>query len=314
LSSGFLENQPAQIRWLEDPKPLVARIKGWIGFTVTALFLFSTLFFFNFLQMVSLLVRPFSRTAFRRANTFLASIWWGWCAIGAERGYRIKMVFSGDPLPLRENAMVFANHQQMVDPLALLSLARRQNRIGDLKWFAKKQIKYAPGIGWGLRFLDCLFLQRNWESDRKMVERTFSKFIVEDIPLWLIAFSEGTRITPEKLAQSQAYATKQGLQVPRYTLVPRTKGFVAAVTALRSHFKAVYDVTIGYPEGIPKLGQYMKGYVHEIHFHVRRFPIDMLPPEEGLSAWLVERFQEKDLLMAYFWKQGEFPSRLPPLS
>jgi 1-acyl-sn-glycerol-3-phosphate acyltransferase len=295
---------------MESPKSFSASFVGWVKLVASSLFFFSTLFFFNFLQMVSLLLRPFSREAFRRTNTFLAGLWWGWCALGAERVYQVEMVFSGDPLPTRENAMVFANHQQMVDPLALLSLALREKMIGDLKWFAKKPIKFVPGIGWGLRFLDCLFLQRDWASDQNMVQKTFSKFIIQNIPLWLMSFSEGTRITPEKLAQSQSYAKRQGLPEPRYTLVPRTKGFVAAVTALRSHLKAVYDVTIGYPQGIPTLSQYLKGYVRAIHMHVRRFPIETLPPEEGLSQWLVDRFQEKDRLVGYFLEHGAFPNSI----
>ena len=79
------------------------------------------------------------------------------------------MVISGDELPQTENAVVIANHQSMTDVQALFLLARKAGRLGDLKWFVKNSLKYVPGIGWGMVFLDCLFVKRDWTADRRRI-------------------------------------------------------------------------------------------------------------------------------------------------
>lgn len=87
--------------------------------------------------------------------------------------------------------------------------------------------------------------------------------------MWLIAFSEATRYTPEKYAESVAWCAANGRPQPRHLLYPRTKGFVATVSHLQRcaakeaessqqqpapdtppvvplHVRAIYDVTIAY--------------------------------------------------------------------
>ena len=75
-----------------------------------------------------------------------------------------------------------------------------------MKWFVKDILKWIPGPGWGMVMIDCIFLKRNWARDKQDVLDLFSKFKRDDIPVFLVSFLEGTRATPEKLAQSQQYA------------------------------------------------------------------------------------------------------------
>jgi hypothetical protein len=128
-----------------------------------------------------------------------------------------------------------------------------------------------------------------------------------------MTFVEGTRVRPAKLARSQAYAREHGMKELHHVLVPRTKGFVASVQNLRGHVTAVYDLTIGYENGVPTLWQWIKGYVRRVHLHVRRYPVESLPvEEEPLSAWLVERFEEKDRLLESYYRSGSFPDGTAP--
>jgi hypothetical protein len=80
------------------------------------------------------------------------------------------------------------------------------------------------------------------------------------------------------------------------------------VQGLRGHITAIYDLTVGYEEGVPTLWQYVKGLVDRVHLHVRRFPIEELPEtDEGLRQWLLERFVEKDRLLEHYYQTGAFP-------
>ena len=269
---------------------------------------------FNVAQTASLVMVPFSRRSFRRFNRWCANTWWGWCVVAAEKFNRLQIVVTGEDLPPDDNALVVSNHQQMPDIVTLMFLAKSKRRLGDLKFFVKQPLKWIPGLGWGLQYLNCPFLRRDWTQDRATIRRTFETLVQERIPMWLVSFAEGTRATPEKIRKSAEWATERGIAATRHVMIPRTKGFVATIDGLGDHLHAVYDVTIGYVEGVPTLWQLITGSVHQIHVHVRRFPSEELPRlEVELREWLFARYREKDRLLEHFYSHGAFPSESLPL-
>jgi 1-acyl-sn-glycerol-3-phosphate acyltransferase len=275
---------------------------------------FATLIAFNAAQTASLLIKPFSPRAFRRFNRWCANTWWGWCVVFGERFNSTEIVISGEDLPTDENALVVSNHQQMPDITTIMALARSKGRLGDLKFFVKDALKWVPGLGWGMQFLNCPFLRRDWAADRTKIEATFDTLVHERIPMWLVSFAEGTRSTEEKIRSSAEWAVDRGIEATRHVLIPRTKGFVATVEGLGDHLNAVYDVTIGYVDGVPSLWQYITGRVKKIHLHVRRFPVDELPKLEAeLKEWLLDRFYEKDQLLEHYYRTGAFPAEPTPV-
>ena len=294
---------------LKDPPGL----KPWLRAVFVAMpvitLLISSLLIINLAQMLSVGLFPFSRHAFRRLNREFADFWWGMCVTVSRRINKLDLVISGDEIPPRENAIVLCNHQQMPDITLLLVLARDKERLGDMKWFVKDQLKYMPAIGWGMVFLDCLFVKRDWTADMETIRQTFGRIMRDKVPLWLMIFPEGTRFSPKKLESSRSFAEKAGVTVPRHTLIPRTKGFVASVKGLQGHVDAVYDVTIGYEQGIPTLWQYIKGLVPRAHMHLHRVAAPQLPSgDDELSDWMMARFQRKDELLEHFYKHGAFPA------
>lgn len=294
---------------LPEPSSRLERLRRLSRGLPIATFLGSTLLGANALQMASLALKPVSRATFRRVNREAADTWWGLCVTLAERVNGTAILVTGDEVPPLENAIVVVNHQQMPDIPFLMQFARIKGRLGDMKWFVKKALKYVPGVGWGMVFLDCLFVERRWTDDQDQIAQTFHRIVSERIPLWLITFVEGTRISPEKVTAAHAYARDRGFPPTDHVLVPRTKGFVASVQGLRDHIDAVYDVTIGYEEGVPSLWQYIKGQVPKAHLHVRRYPVGDLPDDPSqLATWLFERFQEKDDLLAHYYEHGAFPA------
>ena len=123
---------------------------------------FASLLMFNVAQTASLLLLPFSRPAFRRFNRWCANTWWGACVVASQRVNGTRLIVTGEDVPADENALVLANHQDMPDILALMILARGKRRLGDLKFFVKHALKWVPGVGWGMQFLSCPFLRRDW--------------------------------------------------------------------------------------------------------------------------------------------------------
>lgn len=286
------------------PLNLWRALRGGLFFTL----LLALVLLCNLIQMLSVPLLLVSRRAVRAVNRLAGGTWWAACDWLSQHMLGIEVVMSGDDPPPRENVLVTANHQSMSDVPSLFRLARRKGRIGDLKWFVKDSLKYVPGLGWGMVLLDCVFLKRDWRRDEPRVRAQLTRFREERIPIWTLSFVEGTRVRPKKLAQAAEYAASRGLAPLQHLIFPRTKGFTLTIDALRGHFDAVYDATIGYEGGVPSIKQWCRGDVRRVCVHVRRFPISSLPEgEEALAEWLRERWYEKDALLDHFYREGHWP-------
>lgn len=273
--------------------------QGVILATVSAFAALSSLMFVNVFQTLSFVIVPFSRKLFRRTNTFLAGTWWRTAFLWGKIFFRSKTTIIGDVLPQKENAIVFGNHQQMPDVFHIWNAAIRSQMIDHGKWFAKASLKWVPGFGWGLWCIDGIFLDRDWEADKQRVMHYLGKFKREQIPMWLVFYPEGTRLTPKKLAASQKFAESRGLPVLHHVLTPRTKGFITSVEGLRDHCTAIYVVTTYYHSGVSNLWHWMRGLGGDSTVHYKRFPMSEVPKtEKDLAAWMSLRFQEMDALLA----------------
>ena len=260
--------------------------------------LFLALLLINVIQVLSFTIYPFSKKGFRKVNTFLAGLWWGSCE-SIMKWLGIDVVLSGDKVPEGENVILISNHQGWGDIPILFKLAKETKQIAHMKWFVKDILKYVPGLGWGMLFIDCLFVKRNWHKDKDKIQGTFRKFFENNIPIWLMIFPEGTRFRPHKLKRMEKMAKKKNLPNLSHVLYPRPRGFVASVQALRGHCHAVYDVTIIYEGEVPSFSDLFLGKVKKVNLHVRRFELDSLSDDmESLSDWIMERFCIKNEMIA----------------
>ncbi|THU55832.1 hypothetical protein C4D60_Mb11t10800 [Musa balbisiana] len=128
---------------------------------------------------------------------------------------------------------------------------KRSGCLGSTLAVMKKSSKFLPVIGWSMWFTEYLFLERSWAKDESTLKSGLQQLKDFPRPFWLALFVEGTRFTPAKLLAAQEYAASQGLPIPRNVLIPRTKGFVSAVSIMRSFVPAIYDVTVAIPSDQP---------------------------------------------------------------
>jgi len=249
----------------------------------------------NILQMLTtplfFLSHPFARSI----NERLAFIWSITFDISLRHVLKIPVTFTGDkPLP-GENAFVIANHQAMVDIPVITLLVHEAKMLRFIKWFVKDPIKYTPGVGWGMLFLDCVFLKRDWAKDRKRIAATFSRLNHPKSRFWLISFPEGTRFTKEKHARAVQFAQARGLPIPVHTLVPKPRGFSATMTGLGTKLDAVYDLTLRFSGPPPGFLAFFFRPQPPIEVLVKRYPINQIPVTEREQAeWIKSRFREKD--------------------
>ncbi|MFO0726327.1 MAG: lysophospholipid acyltransferase family protein [Myxococcota bacterium] len=294
------------------PRSARERASGTVRGVLVTLFLALVLAFGNLLQLLTLPLLPLSRTLFLRANGAIVQGLMSKLGGLAERLHRLRVVLSGAQLPPSENALVLVNHQCAIDINCVFSFAYRHGRLGDLRWFAKAALRNMPGIGWGLRFLDTIFVTRRWETDARTIAEVFARMQGSRLPFWLLLFPEGARQTPARLAEAQARAIALGEPPLSHLLWPRTRGFIATLGALRARTDAIYDLTIGYPHGVPHLWDLLCGYVREVHLEVERIPIDAVPLDPAAEeAWLIARWRAKDARMEAFSRDGRFSPESP---
>ncbi len=255
---------------------------------------FTPLIAANLLQTASLVLLPVSRPLFHRVNMVIATAVWSWWRVIVEKIHGTRLVVMGDALPPGESAVVFANHQSMADIVVLLNMALPMGRVTDMRWMVKASMRFVPFLGWAMLSLDFLFVKRDWSKDRARILGTFERLRGKAEPVWLVLFPEGTRKTPEKHAASMRQAAKLGYPATKRVMLPRPKGFAAALQGLSGKVQAVYGITVVYPgEAAPTLVQLFSGAVPEIRLIVKRYPIAELPTDAAeVARWLTAEFQE----------------------
>ncbi|KAA8518214.1 hypothetical protein F0562_015688 [Nyssa sinensis] len=268
------------------------------------LFLFSGLVV-NLIQAICFaLVRPLSKNTYRKINRVVAELLWlelvwliDWWA-----GVKIQLYTDSETFRLmgKEHALVIANHRSDIDWLVGWVLAQRSGCLGSSLAVMKKSSKFLPVIGWSMWFSEYLFLERSWAKDEITLKSGLQRLRDYPQPFWLALFVEGTRFTQAKLLAAQEYAASVGLPVPRNVLIPRTKGFVSAVSHMRLFVPAIYDVTVAIPKSSPPptMLRLFKGQSSVMHVHLKRHLMKDLPEtDDAVAQWCKDVFVEKDKLL-----------------
>ncbi|XP_010554846.1 PREDICTED: 1-acyl-sn-glycerol-3-phosphate acyltransferase 2 [Tarenaya hassleriana] len=259
----------------------------------------------NLVQAVCyVLVRPLSKNTYRKINRVVAETLWlelvwiiDWWA-----GVKIRVFTDRETFHQmgREHALVICNHRSDIDWLVGWVLAQRAGCLGSALAVMKKSSKLLPVIGWSMWFSEYLFLERNWAKDENTLKSGLQRLYDFPQPFWLALFVEGTRFTQAKLKAAQEYAASSGLPIPRNVLIPRTKGFVSAVSNMRPFVPAIYDMTVTIPKSspLPTMLRLFKGQSSVVHVHIKRHLMKDLPePDDAVAQWCRDQFVAKDALL-----------------
>ncbi|CAI9100045.1 OLC1v1036965C1 [Oldenlandia corymbosa var. corymbosa] len=281
------------------------------------LFFMSGLVINLFQAMFFVLVRPLSKSTYRRINRVLAELLWlelvwivDWWA-----GVKIQLYTDPETFEMmgKEHALVISNHRSDIDWLVGWVLAQRSGCLGSTLAVMKKSSKLLPVIGWSMWFSEYLFLERNWAKDESTLKSGLQRLRDYPLPFWLALFVEGTRFTQAKLLAAQEYAASVGLPIPRNVLIPRTKGFVTAVSHMRSFVPAIYDVTVAIPKSspAPTMLRLFKGQSSVVHVHLKRHLMKDLPEtDDSVAQWCKDVFVEKDKLLDRHIEEQSFGDQL----
>lgn len=271
----------------------------------------------NLIQAVLfILVRPVSKSLHRRINKIVAELLWLELIVLVDWWANLKIeVYADDEtfeLLGKEHALVISNHNCDLDWLVGWILAQRSGCLGSALAVMKKEAKVLPIIGWSMWFSDYVFLERSWGKDERTLQSGFERLVDFPMPFWLALFVEGTRFTQAKLLAAQEFAASRGIPVPRNVLIPRTKGFVSAVTHLRSFVPAIYDATVAVANSqpAPTFLRIFRGQFSVIKVLLERHSMQELPETaDGIAQWCKDAFVTKDAVLEKYFSKDIFSDK-----
>ncbi|CAN7938790.1 unnamed protein product, partial [Ixodes hexagonus] len=241
-----------------------------------------------------------------------------------------KVFFHGDMDDVahqKERAFYVVNHQSTFDWVAVNMFAERTGSPGQLRYIVKQSLQSLPLYGFYFQQHGCIYVNRQ-QFDAYKMRRSLAYLRNKNMPSSIVIFPEGALYEPghtAKLKKSYEFARRRGLQPLRQHLMPRTQGFAIAMQSMREYLDAVYSVTFIYGTSkmaaggrrrAPSLFDMFSGKCDEIHMHVKRTPVEMLPEDDkGLKKFLIDLFYEKDaLLEAYYGEDGTPPELSEPMT
>lgn len=252
--------------------------------------------------------------------------WWeALVSVLLERVMGMRVHLAGDVIPddaRSDGMLILSNHPSTADWVYVWSWLVRQGDMTRLKIVLKAALHKVPILGWCLQANRYLFLARDWEHDRQHMDRMVQHWAgteqagtAEAQQVQMLLYCEGTDLRPVSYDQSVAFVAKSaaaGVQLTplRHVLQPRVTGFVHLIKLLRStgSVRRVVDLTLGsapLPVTIENLAQ--GAAPTHFHVHTRVWELSALPTtDEGLAAWLHDRWVEKDALLEKFYSSAPF--------
>ena len=61
----------------------------------------------------------------------------------------------------------------------------------NTKIYGKNVLKYVPILGWTWYFTESIFLKRDWNEDKKILEKSISEIVTYPDPLWVTVSTNG---------------------------------------------------------------------------------------------------------------------------
>jgi 1-acyl-sn-glycerol-3-phosphate acyltransferase len=260
-------------------------------------------------------------------SQWLANQFWALFPFVTEVWSNTPFIFTGNGFdhsaPQTANCVLLGNHAPGMDFVTGITLSSLPfgPGCGRMMTMMKKSLECYPVIGWTHSLQGSLFLKRDWAKDEKHLTARLNELEtnVYPWPYWMGVYPEGTRITPKKRIESQAFAKLRNLPILEHLLLPRTKGFLYLLKHVSTSLTHIYDATCAYL-GSPLLphhpfiyGRFICTGVH-VHMTVTNVKDltksdDPVIREKERETWLLQQWKRKDELLEDFNKSQHFPGK-----
>lgn len=272
-------------------------------------------------------VRLFSEVLYWQIDAFLYNVvltgigGWAWTA-------QHKVIEYGEDIySLSESrAIMICNHQSMADVPLLFNVLHNKGRVfAQMMWIMDRILKYTH-FGFTAKLHGDYFIQQFSKSRDQELEWLGNHIRDVYYPLnrkWVAIFPEGGFLYKRR-ERSQRYAKKNDLPILEHVSLPRVgalqvlmenmtppKCQINAPEGENRSVKYLIDLTLGYPDqSVLSLFGVILGTQgpRTIHAYYRYFSVENIPRDtQALTAWLYDRFVEKEFLLSELYRTGSYP-------
>ena len=209
--------------------------------------------------------------------------------------------------------LIISNHVSWIDIFALFRVFHR--RAPFIRFFLKQILIWFPIAGqacWALSFPFMRrytpdYLAQHPEKRGRDLETTRKACrLYRHIPVAILNFVEGTRISREKLEDQQSPY--------QHLLRPRVGGISFVLASLGEALDAMYDVTLIYPDPDVTMWDFITNRVPKVIVRARQIEIpdefrtgaatEPGPARERFKTWIEQLWREKDAVIGYHRTNG----------
>ncbi|MFT7686494.1 MAG: 1-acyl-sn-glycerol-3-phosphate acyltransferase [Candidatus Azotimanducaceae bacterium] len=200
---------------------------------------------------------------------------------------RLKINIIGNPPSNKtDSILVISNHHSWFDIFVLHFVVVSNGPL--LKFLVKKALVYVPIIGWICLALNFPRLNRSRDKEQRKMDYDSVASATKEVnqsPMTLLNFVEGTRFTPKKKAlQESPY---------NYLLKPKSGGLKIMMQNLPN--TQIIDITLVYPNDKISFWDCLSGQLTSIDVYVDSYA---RPETEHVNEWLSDLWLHKDSRIA----------------
>lgn len=228
---------------------LLERVLGILKTTILILFYITYLPLLSILCIFSELI--LYKTKYREKLVYAIKIIWIEVTL-AFFGFYVKrsLVVAYDKrLVGISRSFIISNHLTNYDWIFVLRILYFLGKYEDLCIVLKESLEKIPFFGYGMKVFGFIFLKRNLENDRHVLQESLLKLKPKD-SFSLLFFPEGTILDRNSHPKSRSFAEKERIKLNNRSidfeqvLVPKTSGYKIVNEVLFDNIQGVLDMTL----------------------------------------------------------------------
>lgn len=195
--------------------------------------------------------------------------------------------------------IVISNHIGSLDFLYIVAILRNFN-IDNNSFIFKSDSRYILGLGFSIYTDTDIMINKKWEEDKNLINKQIDRIEPNKKKEVIIIYPEGTRISKEKLLDSQNFSRENNLPVYDYLQVPRSKGLWHIINSLSKNNKLgkIWDTTFIRPKYLieqTNLKDIVNKPIDNIYTDLRELILpDNYQDMDVFKSWLHEQWKNKD--------------------
>lgn len=215
-----------------------------------------------------------------------------------QLGFNSPIFYSGKFTETDKVDIFVSNHVGTIDFCVMLSIIKKFSQK-DIYIIQKKEVLYFPGAGVTQYYANDIFINRDYEKDKDLLEKQINK-IKSGI---IMIMPEGTRFSLKKKVKADEYCRENNLDIFENTLYPKMKGIYTISNILKKNNKLgnIIDLNI-YVEKFHGKDSFTKKLLFQdlgkTFCIIRTYKGEYIDNYEKYKQWFLQLWKNKDYILS----------------